>query len=147
MDGHFYCREVSMPRFAANLTFLWTDRPFMARFDAAPRAGVSAGEYMFPYAEDIDGIVAELRRLKLRQVLFNLPAGDWAAGDRGIAVDPNRRAEFRDGVRLAVDVARRLACLQVNCLVGKQLENVPVEDQWAALVDNVKYAASVFERT
>ena len=136
-----------MLRFAASLTFLWTDRPFLARFDAAARAGFGAVEYMFPYAEDINAITSELRRLKLRQVLFNLPAGNWAAGDRGIAVDPSRRAEFRDGVRLAVDVARRLACLQVNCLVGKQLENVPVEDQWAALVDNVKYAASVFERT
>ncbi|MGH2373361.1 MAG: hydroxypyruvate isomerase family protein [bacterium] len=135
-----------MPRFAANLTFLWADRPFMARFDAAARAGFGAVEYMFPYAEDLKAIAGELRRLRLRQVLFNLPAGDWAAGDRGMAVDPARRREFRDGVRLAVDVARRLACPRVNCLVGKQLENVPLKEQWACLVDNVKSAAAACEQ-
>jgi hydroxypyruvate isomerase len=135
-----------MPRFAANLTFLWTDRPFMARFDAAARAGFRAVEYMFPYAEDIDAIGSELRRLGLRQVLFNLPAGDWAAGDRGLAVDPARREEFMRGVTLAVDVARRLKCPRVNCLVGKQLEQIPVTEQWACLVDNLKHAAAAFEQ-
>lgn len=135
-----------MPRFATNLTFLWTDRPFMARFDAAARAGFSAVEYMFPYGEDIDAIARELRRLGLRQVLFNLPAGDWAAGDRGIAVDPARRGEFREGVRLAIDVARRLGCPRVNCLVGKQLDSVPLAEQWTCLVDNLKNAASAFEQ-
>lgn len=135
-----------MPRFAANLTFLWTDRPFMARFDAAARAGFTAVEYMFPYAEDLDAIAGELRRLRLRQVLFNLPAGDWAAGDRGIAVDPGRRQEFREGVRLGLEAARRLGCGKVNCLVGRQLEGVPVEEQWACLVDNLKYAAAAFEK-
>jgi len=135
-----------MPRFAANLTFLWTDRPFMARFDAAAHAGFGAVEYMFPYAEDIKAIAGELRRLRLRQVLFNLPAGDWAAGDRGIAVDPARRREFRDGVRLAVEVARRLACPRVNCLVGKQLDGVPLKEQWTCLVDNVKTAAAACEQ-
>lgn len=135
-----------MPRFAANLTLLWPDRPFMARFDAAARVGFGAVEYMFPYAENIDAITGELRRLKLRQVLFNLPAGDWAAGDRGIAVDPNRRAEFREGVHLAIDIARRFNCPRVNCLVGKQLEGVPVAEQWATLVENLKGAAAAFEQ-
>lgn len=135
-----------MPRFAANLTFLWNDRPFIARFDAAARAGFGAVEYMFPYAEDIDEIVGELRRLKMRQALFNLPAGDWAGGERGIAVDPARRQEFREGVGLAVEIARRLDCPRVNCLVGKQLETVPVAEQWACLVDNIKSAAAVFEQ-
>jgi hydroxypyruvate isomerase len=135
-----------MPRFAANLTFLWTDRPFLARFDAAARAGFKAVEYMFPYAEDIDAIAGELKRLGLRQVLFNLPAGNWAEGDRGIAVDPGRRAEFRDGVKVAIDVARRLNCPRVNCLVGKQLDDVPVAEQWTCLADNLKYAAAEFEQ-
>lgn len=135
-----------MPRFAASLTFLWSDRPFIARFDAAARAGFGAVEYMFPYAEDLDAIAGELRRLGLRQVLFNLPAGDWAAGDRGMAVDPARRSEFRQGVRLGIDVARRLGCPRVNCLVGRQLDGVPVEEQWACLVDNIKSAAAAFEK-
>ncbi|MGQ0569973.1 MAG: hydroxypyruvate isomerase family protein [Armatimonadota bacterium] len=135
-----------MPRFATNLAFLWTDRPFLARFDAAARAGFSAVEYIFPYAEDVDAIARELRRLGLRQVLFNLPAGDWAAGDRGIAVDPARRGEFREGVRLAIDVARRLGCPRVNCLVGKQLDSVPLAEQWGCLVANLKSAAAAFEQ-
>jgi len=135
-----------MLRFAANLTFLWTDRPFLARFEAAARAGFGAVEYMFPYQEDLDAVAGELRRLGLRQALFNLPAGDWDAGDRGIAVDPARRAEFREGVRLGIDVARRLGCPRVNCLVGRQLDDVPVAEQWACLVDNIKYAAAAFER-
>jgi len=135
-----------MPRFAANLTFLWTDRPFVSRFDAAARAGFAAVEYMFPYAEDLDAIAAELRRLKLRQTLFNLPAGDWAAGDRGIAVAPGRREEFREGVRVGIQVAQFLHCPRVNCLVGKQLEDVPLKEQWACLVDNIKMAAAAFEQ-
>lgn len=135
-----------MPRFAANLSFLWPDRPFMARFDAAARAGFGAVEYMFPYAEQIDAIAGELRRLRLRQVLFNLPAGDWAGGDRGIAVDPARRSEFRQGVRVAMEIAHRLNCPRVNCLVGKQLESVPIKEQWACLVDNIKSAAAAFEK-
>lgn len=134
-----------MPRFAANLTFLWTDRPFVSRFDAAARAGFAAVEYMFPYAEDLDAVAAELRRLKLRQTLFNLPAGDWAAGDRGIAVAPGRREEFRDGVRKGIEVAQFLHCPRVNCLVGKQLEDVPLKEQWDCLVDNIKMAATAFE--
>jgi hydroxypyruvate isomerase len=135
-----------MPRFAANLAFLWSDRPFMARFDAAARAGFSAVEYMFPYGEDVDAIARELKRLKLRQVLFNLPAGDWAKGERGIAIDPRRRAEFRDGIRHAVDIARKLGVPRVNCLVGREVENIPVEEQWACLVDNLKLAAAAFEK-
>src|SRR3989304_7620346 len=135
-----------MPRFASNLTFLWTDRPFVSRFDAAARAGFAAVEYMFPYAEDLDAIAAELRRLKLRQTLFNLPAGDWAAGDRGIAVAPGRREEFRKGVREGIDVAQFLHCPRVNCLVGKQLEDVPLKEQWACLVDNITMAATAFEQ-
>src|SRR5436309_13700712 len=95
-----------MPRFAANLTMLFTDRPFLERFEAAARSGFRAVEYMFPYEEDTDGIARTLERLKLEQVLFNLPAGDWAAGDRGVAVHPDRRDEFRRGVAQAVDLAR-----------------------------------------
>src|SRR5256886_14845260 len=86
-----------MPRFAANLTMLFTDRPFLERFDAAVRNGFRAGEYMFPYQEDTDGIARVLERLKLEQVLFNLPAGDWGAGDRGVAVGSGGRGGFPRG--------------------------------------------------
>src|SRR2546428_13769823 len=119
-----------MPKFAANLTMLFTDRPFLERFDDAARNGFRAVEYMFPYQEDTDGIARALDRLKLEQVLFNLPAGDWAAGDRGVAVHPGRREEFRRGVGQAVELARRYRCPRVNCLVGKRDERLAYEEQW-----------------
>lgn len=130
-----------MPRFAANLTMLFTERPFLERFEAAARSGFRAVEYMFPYAEDVDGIAAALAQLRLTQVLFNLPAGDWGAGDRGIAADPGRREEFRSGVARAVDLARRFRCARLNCLVGKRSEAIGEREQWRCLVDNLRYAA------
>lgn len=130
-----------MPRFAANLTMLFNEMPFLERFEAAARGGFRAVEYMFPYAEDIDGIAGALADLRLTQVLFNLPAGDWAAGDRGIAVDLARRDEFRAGVMQAVDLARRFRCTRLNCLVGKRNEAVGEQEQWRCLVDNLRFAA------
>ena len=131
-----------MPRFATNLTMLFTERPFLERFDAAARSGFAAVEYMFPYQEDIDGIARALQELHLAQVLFNLPAGNWAADDRGIAVDPGRRDEFRRGVAHAVDLARRFRCSRLNCLVGKRLDGISEAEQWRCLIDNLRYAAS-----
>lgn len=135
-----------MPKFAANLTMLFNEVPFIQRFEAAARAGFSAVEYMFPYREDTDAIARALRDLKLTQALFNLPAGNWTAGDRGIAADPARRAEFRDGVHQAVELARRFGCRRLNCLAGKQIEGIPAGDQWACLVDNVRFAAGELDR-
>ncbi len=135
-----------MPKFAANLTMLFNEVPFPQRFEAAARAGFSAVEYMFPYQEDIDRIASALREFKLTQALFNLPAGDWAAGDRGIAVDPARREEFRAGVQQAVDLARRFGCRKLNCLVGKRSDAIPPEEQWACVVDNVRFAAAALDR-
>jgi hydroxypyruvate isomerase len=135
-----------MLKFAANLTMLFTDRPFLDRFEAAARAGFRAVEYLFPYQEDTDGIARALERLKLEQVLFNLPAGDWAAGERGIAVDPARTAEFRRGVTQAVELARRYRCARLNCLVGTTLDKVPESEQWACLVGNIRHAAQELNR-
>lgn len=130
-----------MPTFAASLTMLFTERPFLERFDAAKKAGFSAVEYMFPYSENVDGIAKALEELKLTQVLFNLPAGNWAGGDRGIAVDPKRRDEFRRGVAEAVEIARRFRCTRLNCLVGKRIDSMPYVEQWRCLVDNLRFAA------
>src|SRR2546426_10783089 len=99
-----------MPKFAANLTMLFGDLPFLERFDAAARNGFRAVEYMFPYQEDTDGIARALDRLKLDQVLFNLPAGDWAAGDRGVAGRPVRRGEMSPGVGPAAGRTLRERC-------------------------------------
>jgi len=136
-----------MPKFAANLTMLFTEVPFLERFERAARAGFQAVEYMFPYGEDVDEIARVLRELKLTQALFNLPAGNWAAGDRGIAADPARRDEFRRGVAEAVQLARTFGCRRLNCLVGKRSDVIPAEEQWACLVDNIRFAAAELERT
>jgi hydroxypyruvate isomerase len=135
-----------MPHFAANLTMLFTEYPFLERFERAARAGFSSVEYMFPYQENTDEIARLLGDLRLTQALFNLPAGNWAAGDRGIAIDPGRQAEFRDGVARAVELARRFSCPRLNCLVGKRMAGVPEGEQRATLVDNLRYAAQHLAR-
>ena len=88
-----------MPRFAANLTMLFTELPFLDRFAAARQAGFRAVEYLFPYAFAADELAARLKHNHLEQILFNLPAGDWEKGERGIACHPGREAEFQDSVR------------------------------------------------
>src|SRR2546422_11683526 len=128
-----------MPKFAANLTMLFSERPFLERFDAAARNGFRAVVYMFPYQEDTDGIARALDGLKLEQVLFNLPAGDWAAGDRGVAVHPGRREEFRRGVGQALELARRYRCRRVNCLVGKRDERLAYEEQGRGPGDKLRH--------
>src|SRR5712692_9469818 len=107
-----------MPRFSANLVLLWSELPLRERFAAAASAGFEAVEYMFPYPHEAADLAAELSRTGLRQDLFNLPAGDFEAGERGIAVDPGRRTEFRAGVDAAMGYADALGCRKVNCLVG-----------------------------
>ncbi len=130
-----------MPRFAANLSFLWTELPFLDRFAAAREAGFDRVEYMFPYPYAADELRVRLDEAGLEQVLFNLPAGDWAAGDRGIAADPARRDEFRAGVERALVYAEALGVAQMNCLAGLRLEGVEPGRQWSTLVENVRYAA------
>jgi hydroxypyruvate isomerase len=135
-----------MPHFAANLAMLFTEYPFLERFERAARAGFSAVEYMFPYQENADAIAELLADLRLSQVLFNLPAGNWAGGDRGIALDPQRQGEFRDGVARAVELARRFNCRKLNCLVGKRISGVPEQEQHATMVANLRYAAQELAR-
>lgn len=133
-------------KFSCSLTFLFTEVPFLERFERAAAAGFRAVEYMFPYDYEIPAIRGRLDRFGLQQILFNLPAGNWEAGDRGIAVDPDRRQEFREGVHRALEVAEKLNCPRLNCLVGKRREDLSYEDQWAVLVENMKYAAELVGR-
>jgi len=130
-----------MPRFAANLTMLFTERPFPERFAAAGKAGFRFVEYLFPYAYPAAGLRALLDDNGLTQVLFNLPAGDWAAGDRGIAADPARVAEFRDGVGLASEYAKALGVSRLNCLAGRLPDGVAGDAALETLAENVAYAA------
>jgi len=95
-----------MPRFAANLTMLFNEVPFLERFERAAAAGFTAVEFLFPYAYDAQEIQALLQRHRLQLVLHNLPAGDWDAGDRGMACEPHRVDEFRAGVGRALTYAK-----------------------------------------
>lgn len=135
-----------MPKFAANLTMLFTELPFMQRFEAAARAGFQAVEYLFPYAFGKEELAAALRANRLQQVLHNLPAGDWEAGERGIACHPGRVAEFRAGVADAIAYATALQCPQLNCLAGKLPAGTRVQDAHATLVDNLRFAARELAR-
>jgi hydroxypyruvate isomerase len=130
-----------MPRFAVNLSMLFTEYPFLERFDRAAAAGFQGVEFLFPYQEDILAVRDALRRNGLTQVLFNLPAGDFAAGDRGIANDPPRAPEFRRGVERALEIAATLGCEKLNCLAGMTLADVPLADQWNTLSENLAFAA------
>jgi hydroxypyruvate isomerase len=130
-----------MPRFAANLSMLFTEHPFLERFDHARAAGFEAVEFLFPYEFDIVAIADALRRNELAPVLFNLPAGDFSAGDRGLANDPRRDEEFRDGVHRAIEIATTLGCRQLNCLAGLRLADIPAEVQTETLVASLRYAA------
>lgn len=107
-----------MPRFAANLTLMFGEVDFLDRFGAAAEAGFAAVEYHFPYAYPATDLAKRLRAHRLTQVLFNLPAGNWDAGERGIAILPDRVEEFRDGIANAIAYATALGCRQVNCLAG-----------------------------
>lgn len=129
-----------MPRFSANLGFLWSELSFPDRFAAAAAAGFDAVEYMFPYALDPDELAGQLRRHGLRQDLFNLPAGDFDAGERGIANDPSRRGEFAEGVERALRYAEALDCRKLNCLVGVRLPAVPWQEQLECVSENLAHA-------
>ncbi len=130
-----------MPRFSANLTMLYGEFDFLDRFGAAAEDGFRGVEYMFPYDWPAEVLAERLHVHGLEQVLFNLPAGDWQAGDRGIACDPGRRGEFADGVGRALEYARILGCRRLNCLVGRAPEGVPRLVVETTLVDNLRFAA------
>ncbi|KQP35188.1 hydroxypyruvate isomerase [Pseudorhodoferax sp. Leaf274] len=130
-----------MPRFAANLTMLFNEVPFLDRFERAAHAGFQAVEFMFPYPYSAADILGRLQEHRLQLVLHNLPAGDWDAGERGIACIPGREREFRTGVGQAIEYARVLGVQQLNCLVGKTPAGVDAARVHATLVDNLRYAA------
>ncbi|GGY71718.1 hydroxypyruvate isomerase [Marinobacter zhanjiangensis] len=130
-----------MPRFAANLTLLFNELPFEERFAAARQAGFRGVEYLFPYAWPEAMLAERLQENGLTQVLFNLPPGNWNAGERGIACLPGHEDEFRAGVDEAIRYARALGCKRLNCLAGLRPAQADESQLWATLRDNVAYAA------
>lgn len=131
-----------MPKFAANLTMLFTEHAFLDRFDHAAKAGFKAVEFLFPYAFDPAEIKRRLEANGLQLVLHNLPAGNWEAGERGIACHPDRVDEFREGVARAIGYAQSLGVQQLNCLVGKTAPGVDEFVLRRTTVENLRFAAS-----
>ena len=125
-----------MPRFAANLSMMFTELPFLDRFEAAAEAGFRGVEYLFPYAFPKEALAERLARHGLVQVLHNLPAGNWDGGERGIAILPDRVSEFQDGVGEAIKYAKVLGVKQLNCLVGIRPESVSEDVARKTLVEN-----------
>jgi 2-dehydrotetronate isomerase len=109
---------IALPRFAANISFLFADRPLRERFGAAARAGFRAVEMLFPYDEPSGALAEELGRAGLELALFNLPPGDWAAGERGLAALPSRGAEFRNSVETALAYARACGVRRLHVMAG-----------------------------
>ena len=130
-----------MIKLAANLTMLFNELPFLDRFAAAAQAGFSGVEFLFPYAFEADEIAGRLVANRLALVLHNLPAGDWTAGERGIACHPDRVAEFEQGVTQAIAYAKVLGVRQLNCLAGIKPAHLSDEEARLTLVRNLRFAA------
>jgi hydroxypyruvate isomerase len=133
-----------MPKFAANLSFLFTDAPFPERFGRAARAGFKGIEYLFPYDWPAQEVAEWLRAADLEQVLFNLPAGDWVAGERGLACLPHRQGKFAESVEQALSYAIALDCERVHCLSGLRPAGASEAELEETYIANLQFAADRF---
>lgn len=130
-----------MPKFCANLSFLFADAPFPERFARAAAAGFRGVEYLFPYDHPPEAIAGWLRDAGLEQVLFNLPAGNWEGGERGLACLPGREEEFDAGTNLALRYAQALGCRRLHCLAGLRPEGVDEAEIRRTYVANLRRCA------
>ena len=130
-----------MPRFAANLSMMYTERPFLERFAACAADGFEAVEFLFPYAFEASAIRDELDRHGLQQVLFNAPPGDFAAGERGTASLPGREHEFREGIDRAIGYAKALGCPRIHLMAGLVVRESERVAQREVYLDNLRWAA------
>ncbi len=135
-----------MPQFAANLTMLFNEHDFLDRFEAAAKAGFKAVEFLFPYAYPVADLQQRLKAHGLKLVLHNLPAGNWDAGDRGLACDPARVDEFRAGVARGIEYGTALGVPHLNCLAGKAPAGVDAALLRSTFVANLRYAAVEFKK-
>ena len=130
-----------MPRFAANLSMMFNEVPFLDRFALAAKAGFKGVEFLFPYEHPAAEIAARLKDNGLQQVLFNAPAGDFAKGERGMAAIPGKQAAFRDSIKLALEYATTLACPRLHIMAGLKPEGVAHDTLTAVYGANLAYAA------
>lgn len=135
-----------MPKFNANLTMLFTEVDFLERFELAAKNGFDAIEYLFPYEWSAAELADSLAKHDLKQVLHNLPAGDWGGGERGIACLPGREGEFQDGVGKGIEYATALNCPALNCLVGLTPDTVKADLVEKTLVENLRFAADALAK-
>jgi hydroxypyruvate isomerase len=135
-----------VPRFSANLHFLFGEVPFLDRFEAAARAGFTAVEFPDPYGSPLHDMAARLEAHRLDCVLLNLPMGDRARGEMGIACLPQRLDEFRAGVPRAIEAARALGCPRLNCMAGRQPPGADPERLRATLIENLRWTAEACAR-
>ncbi len=135
-----------MVKLAANISMLFPELDFLDKYQAAADAGFKAVENLFPEGFEPEQLAEKLQAAGLQQALHNLPAGDWAGGDRGIACDPNRVGEFQDSVGRGIAMAKALNCPKINCLAGKLPEGVAPEKAEEALVSNLAFAANELKK-
>lgn len=131
-----------MPKLAANLSMMFNEVGFMDRFGVAANAGFKGVEYLFPYDFPADQIGEQLDKHDLQQVLFDFPAGDFAGGERGIAIQPDRKGEFQDGVGTALEYANALNCKRITVLAGLAPNDVSGGELQEVLIENLKFAAA-----
>jgi hydroxypyruvate isomerase len=136
-----YQTVVIMPKFAANLSFLFADQPFPERFKKAAETGFKGVEYLFPYDYPAREVAEWLRENDLEQVLFNLAPGDWAAGERGLACLPQRQGEFAESVEQALNYAMVLDCKRLHCMAGLRPAGHDEAELEATYIANLRYAA------
>ncbi len=135
-----------MPNLAANLTMMYNEIEFLKRFKMASNSGFKGVEYLFPYEFNKQNISEELLGNNLQQILFDLPAGNWDQGDRGVAVDPDRKSEFQDGVYLALEYADILNCSRLTCLAGISPSGNSDSLARSTLIDNLSFAAPILSQ-
>lgn len=135
-----------MPKFAANLSMMFNEVPFLQRFGAAADSGFTGVEYLFPYEFPAEVLAEQLRKHNLENVLFNLPPGNWAAGERGITCLPGREEEFRAGLATAIDYAKRLNTARVHAMAGIVPQDANPAAVQATYLANLKYAAAEFAK-
>jgi len=135
-----------MPQFAANLTMMFTELPFMERFQAAHDAGFKRVEFLFPYAFAPSELAAELQKYDLQQALFNMPPGDWDAGERGYASIPGREEEFKQSVATALSYAKALGCKNVHAMSGLVPAGADYQAHVQTFISNIRYAADAFKQ-
>ncbi|MEO6022878.1 MAG: 2-oxo-tetronate isomerase [Burkholderiales bacterium] len=130
-----------MLKFAANLSMMFNEVPFLERFGAAAQAGFRAVEFLFPYEFTADDIAERLQKHGLTQALFNVPPGDWAKGERGLTLLPGRESEFATGVEQAIEYAKVLKCDQIHIMAGIAPAGVQRNVMMEVYVTNLSFAA------